>query len=89
MIHSTHRGRWQRAAIHAAIGAGLGLFASLAWSGWLVVSGQYLPAQTVAEVRAWMAPPVATQRLALEANQEPMPPCHLGSVGTLSDGEAH
>ncbi len=88
MSSSEHAARRRRAGLHAAIGVGLGLFASLAWSGWLVVSGRYAPAHTASEVRAWMAPAPAAHRLAVEADPGIVPPCHLAPVATPASEEA-
>jgi hypothetical protein len=88
MSRSKTPARRQRAVLRAAVGVGLGLFASLAWSGWLVVSGRYAPVHTAAEVRAWMAPAPAAHRLSVEADAGIVPPCHLAPVVTPAGEEA-
>jgi hypothetical protein len=69
--------RLMRLMTHANIGAAMGLVAWLAWSGWLVVSGQWPLPQRASDIRASLAAAPASRQ----------PPMQLIPAGQVSHAQ--
>jgi len=76
--------RVMRVMTHINIGAALGLAAWVLWSGWLVVTGQIMPGNRVAEVKVLMSLAYANEPVPLHlvplqagAGAGALLPCHI------------
>jgi hypothetical protein len=79
--------RFIRIVTHINIGVALGLVAWVVWSGWMVATGQLVPAHTPAEIRAWMAPPPAAHlQAATTPGAQTFAACHHDTPAVAPGG---